>query len=149
MSRRDGFTLIEMLTVVVLIGAVSLIGFPRIRSAKYKSELRSARTSVASMYARARSAAIQYNRATIVAFNGPSAVVLATPRLVAAGGTVDTVGRVNNLSAGYNVTVTTTSDSIRVDPRGFGGNTAAVTVRLTRAEFTDSVVIGPYGRLIQ
>lgn len=149
MSRRDGFTLIEMLTVVVVISAVSLIGFPRIRAAKYKSELRSARTSVASMYARARSAAIQYNRATILAFNGPSAVVLATPRLVPAGGTVDTVGRVNNLSVGYNVTVATTNDSLRVDPRGFGGNTAAVTVRLTRAEFTDSVVVGPYGRLIQ
>jgi hypothetical protein len=45
--------------------------------------------------------------------------------------------------------VTTTSDSLRVDPRGFGGNTSAVTVRLTRAEFTDSIVVGAYGRLIQ
>jgi prepilin-type N-terminal cleavage/methylation domain-containing protein len=149
MSRRDGFTLIEMLMVVVVISAVSLISFPRIRSAKYKSEARSARTAVASMYARARSAAIQYNRATILAFNGPSAVVLATPRLVAAGGTVDTVGRVTDLSVVYHVTVTTTSDSLRVDPRGFGGNTSAVTVRLTRAEFTDSIVVGAYGRLIQ
>ena len=149
MSRRDGFTLIEMLTVVVVISAVSLIGFPRIRSAKYKSDLRSARTSVASMYARARSAAIQYNRATILAFNGSTAVVLATPRLVAAGGTVDTVGPVNNLSLGYGATVTTTNDSLRVDPRGFGGNTAAVTVRVAKAEFTDSIVVGAYGRLIQ
>ena len=49
MSRRDGFTLIEMLTVVVVISAVSLISFPRIRAAKYKSELRSARTAVANV----------------------------------------------------------------------------------------------------
>lgn len=150
MSRRDGFTLIEMLTVVVVISAVSLISFPRVRTAKYKSELRSARTSVASMYAKARSAAIQYNRATILAFNGPSAVVLATPRLVAAAGsTVDTVGRVNNLYAAHGVTVATTDDSLRVDPRGFGSNASSVTVRLTKSEFTDSVVIGGYGRLIQ
>jgi prepilin-type N-terminal cleavage/methylation domain-containing protein len=150
MSRRDGFTLIEMLTVVVVISAVSLISFPRVRSAKYKSELRSARTSVASMYARARSAAVQYNRATMLAFNGSSAVVIASPRLVAAAGsTVDTVGRVNNLGVAYNVTVASTDDSLRVDPRGFGGNAGAITVRLTRAEFTDSVVIGSYGRLIQ
>ena len=149
MSRRDGFTLIEMLTVVVLIAAVVLMSWPLMRSAKYKSELRSARTSVASMYARARSAAVQYNRATILAFNGPSAVVLATPRLQPAGGTVDTVGRVNNLGVGYGVTVASTTDSLRVDPRGFGGNAGTVTVRLRKAEFTDSVVISGYGRLLQ
>lgn len=148
MSRRDGFTLIEMLTVVVLISAVVLMSWPLMRSAKYKSELRSARTSVASMYARARSAAVQYNRATILAFNGPSAVVLATPRLQA-GGTVDTVGRVNNLGVGYGVTVASTSDSLRVDPRGFGGNAGTVTVRLSKGGFTDSVVISGYGRLVQ
>ncbi|MGE5091372.1 MAG: Tfp pilus assembly protein FimT/FimU [Bacillota bacterium] len=148
MSRRAGFTLIEMLTVVVLIGAVVLMSWPLMRSAKYKSELRSARTSVASMYARARSAAVQYNRATILAFNGASAVVLATPRLQA-GGTVDTVGRVNNLGVGYGVTVASTNDSLRVDPRGFGGNSGTVTVRLRKAEFTDSVVISGYGRLVQ
>lgn len=148
MSRRDGFTLIEMLTVVVLIAAVVLMSWPLMRSAKYKSELRSARTSVASMYARARSAAVQYNRATILAFNGPSAVVLATPRLQP-GGTVDTVGRVNNLGVGYGVTVASTTDSLRVDPRGFGGNAGTVTVRLRKAEFTDSVVISGYGRLLQ
>jgi len=148
MSRRDGFTLIEMLTVVVLIAAVVLMSWPLMRSAKYKSELRSARTSVASMYARARSAAVQYNRATILAFNGPSAVVLATPRLQP-GGTVDTVGRVNNLGVGYGVTVASTTDSLRVDPRGFGGNAGTVTVRLSKAEFTDSVVISGYGRLLQ
>ena len=148
MSRRDGFTLIEMLTVVVLIGAVVLMSWPLMRSARYKSELRSARTSVASMYARARSAAVQYNRATILAFNGPSAVVLATPRLQP-GGTVDTVGRVNNLGVGYGVTVASTTDSLRVDPRGFGGNAGTVTVRLSKAEFTDSVVISGYGRLLQ
>lgn len=150
MPRREGFTLIEMLMVVVVISAVSLISFPRVRSAKYKSELRSARTSVASMYARARSGAIQYNRATILAFNGPSAVVLASPRLIAAAGsTVDTLGRVNNLGVAYNVTVASTDDSLRVDPRGFGSNASVITVRVTRAEFTDSVVIGSYGRLIQ
>ena len=144
MSRRDGFTLMEMLIVIVVISAVSLISVPSIRSAKLKSELRSSRTAVAGMYARARSAAIQYNRSTIVAFNGASVAVLATPRLVAAAGsTVDTIG------VAYGVTVASTSDSLRVDPRGFGANTAAVTVRLTRAEFTDSVVIGAFGRLTQ
>ena len=150
MSRRDGFTLMEMLIVIVVISAVSLISVPSIRSAKLKSELRSSRTAVAGMYARARSAAIQYNRSTIVAFNGASVAVLATPRMVAAAGsTVDTIGRVNNLGVAYGVTVASTSDSLRVDPRGFGANTAAVTVRLTRAEFTDSVVIGAFGRLTQ
>jgi prepilin-type N-terminal cleavage/methylation domain-containing protein len=150
MSRREGFTLIEMLTVVVVISAVVLISFPRMRAAKYKSELRSARSSVAGMYSRARSAAAQYNRTTLVAFNGATAVVLGRPRAVAlAGSTVDTIGRTLNFSVGYGVTVTPTTDTLRLDPRGFGGNASTVTVRLTKAEFADSIMIGGYGRLIQ
>src|SRR5437660_735154 len=41
--RRDGFTLIEMIIVVVMIGVIAVIGFPKIRRALDQTNVRSTR----------------------------------------------------------------------------------------------------------
>ena len=58
MSRR-GFSLIELITVFVLIGVIAAIGFPRLRDALEKQNVRSAKALIATMAATARGAAIQ------------------------------------------------------------------------------------------
>ena len=52
MKRKNGFTLVEMLIVVVLIGAILMIGWPQVAAGLAKANLRSSRTTVANMFAR-------------------------------------------------------------------------------------------------
>ena len=142
--RRSGFTLVETLLVVVVAGVILSIGFPRMRDAKTKSDLRSARTTVASMYARARAAALESNRTTKLAFTANRAVVV---RAKASGTAVDTVGPVQNLMTTYGVTAAPTSDTLRIDARGLGLNGGQVVIRLSRGGYTDSLVVSSFGRI--
>src|SRR2546428_14170736 len=57
--KRSGFTTIEMVIVVVLIGIIAAIGFPKIRQSLDKANVRSARAAVGTPAAPARAAAIQ------------------------------------------------------------------------------------------
>src|SRR5438067_13016706 len=57
--KRSGFTTIEMVIVVVLIGLIAAIGFPKIRQSLDKANVRSARAAVGTLAATARAAAIQ------------------------------------------------------------------------------------------
>ena len=146
--RRDGFTLVETLVVVVLLGLIVLIGFPKMRAALGRSDLRGARTTMINMVAAARAASVQGNRLTWIKFQGNTAHVLARPRVVPAGGSnADTVGAVRNLSTQYGVTVVAT-DSIQFDPRGFGtafGGTK--TIVLSKGGHSSTITIDGLGRV--
>jgi len=149
---RSGFTLIEALIVVVVLGLIALIGFPRISAAMVKSDLRSARTTVINLVATARAASVQTSRRTWLKFEGNKAYVLARPRLTVGGAGVDpadTLGTVHDLSAQYGVTASGV-DSIQFDPRGFGasfGDTSSVT--LSRSSHTETVKLDGLGRVIK
>ena len=107
MKRKNGFTLVEMLIVVVLIGAVLLIGWPKVAAGLAKTNLRSSRTTVANMFAKARTFAMQSNRTTSINFNGNNVVITASPRtLGGVGNTVDSIGGVEKLSEAYGVALT-------------------------------------------
>ena len=150
MRSRYGFTLVETLIVVVILGLIVLIGFPKVSEAMVRSDLRSARTTVINLVATARAAAVQSNRLTWVKFEGNSAYVIARPRLTVGGaGDCDTVGRVQDLSAQYKVGLAADEDSIRFDPRGFGAweTGANVAVVLSRAGHTEGIAIDGLGRV--
>ena len=57
--RRNGFTTIEMIIVVILIGVIAAIGFPRLRDGLEKQNVRSSKALIATLAATARGAAIQ------------------------------------------------------------------------------------------
>ncbi len=147
---RSGFTLIEALIVVVILGLIVLLGYPKVGAAMAKTDLRSARTTVINLVATARAASVQTNRRTWIKFEGNKAYVLARPRqkppLV--GNEVDTVGTVQNLSAQYKVTVAPVLDSIQFDPRGFGVSLAD-TITLSRNSHTETVTLDGLGRVIK
>lgn len=147
---RSGFTLIEALIVVVVLGLIMVIGYPKVGAAMAKTDLRSARTTVINLMATARAASVQTNRRTWIKFEGNKAYVLARPRQMAGAGTADTVGTVQDLSAQYGVTLATGADSIQFDPRGFGanlGDTSSVT--LSRNSHTETVTLDGLGRVIK
>ena len=153
MRSRNGFTLVETLVVVVMLGLVVLIGFPKVSSAMGRSDLRSARTAVVNLLAKARAVAAQSNRRTWVKFDGNSAYVVARPRLIAAGGGLpdpcDTVGAVQNLAAQYKVGLASDQDSIPFSPRGLStwGAGGTATVVLARGSYSTTITVDGLGRV--
>jgi prepilin-type N-terminal cleavage/methylation domain-containing protein len=146
---RNGFTLVETLIAVVILGLIVLIGFPKMSSALVQNDLRGARTTMVNMLATARAASVQSNRLTWIKFEGNTAHVLARPRLTAGGtGDADTVGAVRDLSDQYGVAVASGVDSIRFDPRGFGvGSGATDTIILSRGGHSSMITIDGLGRV--
>ena len=150
MKRTNGFTLVEMMIVVALIGAVLMIGWPKVASGLAKTNLRSSRTTVANMFAKARAFAMQSNRRTWINFNGNNVVITAPPRTLPGAGTLDSIGGVEKLSEAYGVALTSspTTTSVTYDPRGIrllGGG--AVKFMLTRNSKQDSVMVDAIGRV--
>jgi prepilin-type N-terminal cleavage/methylation domain-containing protein len=146
---RSGFTLVEALVVVVLLGLIAIIGFPRISAALVKSDLRGARTTMINLVATARAASVQSNRVTWIKRAGNNAYVGATPRVVPlAGSTADTIGSIRNLGTTYGVTMSG-ADSIQFDPRGFGSWTGptTVTIGLSRGSYSETITIDGLGRV--
>ncbi|HYF39668.1 MAG TPA: GspH/FimT family pseudopilin [Gemmatimonadales bacterium] len=147
--RAAGFTLVETMMVVVILGTVALIGVPRMQSGMNSTNLRSARTALVNLIAKARASATQTSRVTVLKIEGNSAYVLARPRMVPlAGSTADTVGSVQPLDQLYGVTITAAVDSIRFDPRGLGsGFGGGTTFLISRNGHTDSIRVDGLGRV--
>ena len=147
-ASRAGFTLIEILIVVVLIGIMTGIGFPKMRDALVKSDVKSARSQAMLLYAQGRASAQESGRAVTLNFAGNTVLLTGTPRLLAGAGTVDTIAGPINLVTTYKVTVTgNPSTALTIDPRGFGSS-AGTTIKFTRAGYSDSIVVSNFGRII-
>src|SRR3989454_8112509 len=131
MTRR-GFTVIEMIIVVAIIGIIALIGFPKISKTLDKTNVRSARDAVGTLAGTARPAAIQRGCRSVLHLTGNTVwVTTACPT------TVDTISGVQDLYALFKVTMSASRDSVQYDPRGlsmdaFPSNTVArLTGRVT------------------
>ena len=144
MSRRAGFTLVETLIVVVVIGLVSLIAMPKFQHALAHSNVLSAKAKVVSLYARARASAIESGRTAAVRANGNSLVVTASPRRLPGAGTIDTVVAPTNIRTQYGVGLSGL-DSVRVGPTGIGLGAAQIV--LTKSSYADTVFINQFGRV--
>ena len=148
-TRTNGFTLIELMIVVTILGTLALIGFPRMREGMTRSNVRGARTTLINLLSKARTAATQTNRVTLLKIQGNNAFVLARPRLVAvAGSDADTLGAVQPLGAIYGVTVTAAIDSVRFDPRGLGtGFGTGTTFLVSLNGKTETITVDGLGRV--
>lgn len=150
--QRDsrGFTLIETLVVLGVVAVLMLVGWPKVRTALVKANVRGARSAVINTLQQAKNVAIRDGRRAAVNFsNGDGTMwITATPRKVAAAGsTSDTVGAVRSLASLYGVTVNASVGSYTYDNRGLSTSTADATVLLARAGYQDSVLVNAYGRI--
>ncbi|HMC19489.1 MAG TPA: prepilin-type N-terminal cleavage/methylation domain-containing protein [Gemmatimonadales bacterium] len=147
--KRSGFTTIEMVIVVVLIGLIAAIGFPKIRQSLDKANVRSARAAVGTLAATARSAAIQRGCPGVIHFVATNATVWVTTSCPTK---VDTISGVQQLSTRFKVTIVATRDSVRYDPRGLSLDNlnANTVIRFTGSvgSNVDSTVINPLGKVI-
>jgi len=144
--QRSGFTTIEMVIVVVLIGLIAAIGFPKIRQSLDKANVRSARAAVGTLAATARAAAIQRGCPGVIHFLATVWVTTNCPTKV------DTVSGVQQLGTRFKVTLVATRDSVRYDPRGLSLDnlTTNTVVRLAGSVGSnlDSTVINPLGKVV-
>jgi prepilin-type N-terminal cleavage/methylation domain-containing protein len=151
-SCRRGFTLVETLVAVVVLSLLCLIGFPKLRSAMARNNVRASRTQLVNMVAKARASATITNRRTWLRIKGNQAVIMARPRLSAGVGDADTIGVAEDLNSRYGTTITTfNNDSVGFDPRGFGlwsGNTS-YNIKVAKSGYTDSVVVDSKGRVVK
>ena len=148
MSRRHGFTLIEMLMVVVIISLTTLMAVPRFRAAVNQSNMLSARAKVMASFSAARAAAAGSGRVTTMHVSGNSVWVTATPRLKTSGsGTVDTIVLPKNLNTLYGVTATPTVGTVVLNQTGLGSNGSDIV--LSHGSLGDTIRISQYGRVLK
>lgn len=152
MKARAGFTLVETMLAIVIVGVLSVMAYPRVSRALVRNDLRAARTRVVNMISAARAAASQGGRSgSVLKFNGNTAVVTASPRRTAGVGTEDTLGTVFNLYTTYGTTMSVSNGATQLafDPRGIAANVSQqpVTVTLTRGGYSQQVVIDMLGRV--
>jgi prepilin-type N-terminal cleavage/methylation domain-containing protein len=143
-----GFTLIEILIVVVLIGAMMAIGFPYFRSATLKGDLRGGGDALAQLHAVAKQTSIQRGRTARLVMD-PSAYTAVVTVTNQAGSAQDTVGRVENLADRFGVRFTTTTNTLIFTPRGIGAEATGTTIIVTKGGFADTITISAAGRLVR
>ncbi|HSB53014.1 MAG TPA: prepilin-type N-terminal cleavage/methylation domain-containing protein [Gemmatimonadales bacterium] len=148
---RDGFSLVEMLIVIVLIGLMMLWAVPRAGSMLDHAQVRAARTAIANEFTVARNAARTSNRVAVLRLTGNLMLIemnalsgTAKDTLAGAGG-----GKFLPLDVKYGVDVSGGADTLRIDPRGILTSAlgTAVTYVVSRRGWRDSVVINSYGRI--
>ncbi len=145
-----GFTLIETLVVLGAAAVLFLVGFPRVRTALTKANVRSARSSVITLYNQARNRAVRESRSVTLHFSTTQAWTTASPRKTGTNTCgCDTVGTIQYLASAYGVTITASPDTFRIDPRGLGVQPSAsgTVIKLAKLGYQDSVLIYGYGRV--
>jgi prepilin-type N-terminal cleavage/methylation domain-containing protein len=146
-KRGNGFTLIEMLIVVVIIGLAGLIALPKLNTAFAQSNVLSAKARLMALYNTARATAVSSNQTATLRINGNQVMVYASPRRTAGAGTIDTIVRPSNLSTSFGVTVGGGVDSVRVASSGLGMDSAVIV--LSKYTAVDTLYISRYGRIIK
>lgn len=145
---RAGFTLIEILLVIVLVGIMMTVAIPYLRTSSSKTNVRGAADTIARLYATARATSIQRGKMAWLVLNHTANTVMVIASKVNAVG-IDTIVKPENLNSRYSVTFTDSNDSLVFTPRGVGANLTPTTVIITSTAqgMVDTVVIYPTGKI--
>jgi len=144
---RKGFSTIEMIIVVILVGLIASIGFPRMRRGLEKQRIRSTKALIATMVATARGTAIQRGCVATINFATDSVWVTACGLTGNPPPANVLVGTAKQVKTDVNVTLSASQATITYDPRGMRLNFQPTTVRVIGPTYQDSVVINELGKV--
>jgi len=142
--NRSGFTIIELIVVIGVLGMLVLIGYPTLAGTLEKQDVRSARDRVAQMHSRARQNAISRGTRTTLRLRSGDLLITAAHPVT---GVLDTVTTPRDVVADYGVAYTTTRDFLVFDPRGMGTEGESTVIVVSKAGYSESVEISAIGRL--
>lgn len=147
-SGQAGFTLIEMIWVIVLMGLMAVLGIPRIRDALQKQSVRSARVAGATLMVKARTAAVQRGCRAVVHMRNDGRLWVTVCRTSGVAG-VDTLGGVDNFTTRYGTAVAPTRDSIEFGPRGITLGNQAGQIVFQRTPHVDTLKVNAVGKVVR
>lgn len=149
-GNNAGFSIIEVLTVIIMVGILVAIAIPKFGSAVARQDLRGARNLITTMHAKARASAVSRGRRTAFAIDAGQLAILSANPIT---GAVDTVGRtVEDVVGRFGITYRVdpdTRDTLVFDGRGLGAETATTTIYIAKAGFADTITIAPLGRVLR
>jgi prepilin-type N-terminal cleavage/methylation domain-containing protein len=151
MNKR-GFTAIELLVVLVIIGIITVFGFPRVRTALLKSNVRSAKAAMGTLVVKARAAAVARGcNATMTLTSGSTGTVSISVCADTGTGT-QILGGVDSLAARFSVAMTPSPTTLTFDPRGLATTYASMVVVFSApsvSSIRDSVIINQLGQVVR
>jgi len=142
-----GFSFIEMLVVMILIGIIASLAIPRLRGSLEKQNIRSAKALTATLVATARSVAVQ--RGCSATLNMTTDSIWVTACGVNPPAASVQVGTKKLVGEEFQVTLQPTAASIVFDPRGIQTVFQATTIRFIGANYRDSVMINQVGKVVK
>src|ERR1043165_3827022 len=165
--KRKGFTIVELVMTIVVLGMIIAIALPKLRQAWLNFNVRSARLAFDAVAERARTAAAHpgcgspphitparaAHRGCVSTLNittGSAGAVWVTACPVSGSATSDTVGAIEPLATRYGVTMTPSRSPPQYDPRGVSVGNLSVTVVFTGAgSRSDSAMINQLGKVVR
>lgn len=152
--QRSGFTTIEMIMVVVIMGVIAALGFPRIRDALQNQSRRSMRAGIVTLVATARSAAVARGcEGTVHFVSGANSRLWVTACKTQPGAPVaarDTLAGPYWTEARWDHRFQSGKDEIRYTPRGLRQSFVRTVILIrTKGDVTrDSVVVNELGKVV-
>jgi prepilin-type N-terminal cleavage/methylation domain-containing protein len=138
-KNRSGFTLIEILIVMAIMGIVAMMTLPKMGNMNDRNQIRSAKDGIVAKLSAARASAIATGRQATFYVEGDSI------RNTTFNGTVEAAkGTTINLYRQFGVKVTSANISVAFDGRGMTSNSGNV-IKFTRNALADSLCISPIG----
>ena len=146
MQSNRGFTVVELLIVIVLMGFLSAISYPRFSAVRASAALRAARVQFGASLATARAAAVRFGRPAQLKRTGNTVQVRAD---TSGTGVFVSLGEPVALDSQFSVTLSATVDSVVFGSRGLATNLTAsgAQFQLMRGGIRDSVCLTRLGQV--
>jgi prepilin-type N-terminal cleavage/methylation domain-containing protein len=142
MQQRRGFTLIEVLMVITIVGILLGVVVPRYGAISGAMSVHSAKQELGSMLAQGRATAIRTDQTVLVVRTGN------VMSLIGVSGTGSTIISQQDLGSQFGVTVSASRDTVTYDSRGMvTGNSATLKFVVTNGSTRDSVCLMALGKV--
>src|SRR5437879_8736379 len=137
--RNRGFTAIEILMVMIIIGVLAAFGIPRLRNSLEKQNVRSAKALFATLVATARGVAVSRGCPATLTMTVDSAWVTACG--VSPPAASVQVGTKKLIGDDFNVTLAPSVSTVIYDPRGISTGYTVVTAGVVGSACQDSAIL--------
>jgi prepilin-type N-terminal cleavage/methylation domain-containing protein len=144
-QSRSGFTILEIMTVMMIMGIVLAFGIPKFNSLRNSGRVGAAKVQASTSLTTARAAAIQNGRPSRWSVSGNTITIQAQN---AAGNYVN-VGQPMDYFTQYSVSLSASPSTINFDSRGLANGLNSTAKLYVRGTTTDSICVTVLGVVLR